>query len=123
MKTWEIKVTEETGKVSFTRCNTGFTAFELLGILDYMKDEIIRQIHGEAQSTIQSKATRILDPECDAPHFEEITSSDEYKNGIRFYKPTGPVKYDDLTYYERQIVDGQLPWARLYDPDSFIAAN
>lgn len=45
MKTWEIKVTEEKGKVSFERCNTGFTALELIGILDYMKDEIIRQIH------------------------------------------------------------------------------
>lgn len=122
MKTWEIKVTEK-GKVSFERCNTGFTALELLGILDYMKDEIIRQIHGEAQSTIQSKATRILDPECDAHHFEEITSSDEYKNGIRSYKPTGPVKYDDMTYYERQITDGQLPWARLDDPDGFVSAK
>lgn len=63
MKTWELKVTEETGKISFKQSNTGFTSIELIGILDYMKDEIIRQIHEEAQSTIQSKATRIIDPE------------------------------------------------------------
>lgn len=123
MKTWEIKVTEEIGKISFERSNTEFTAIELIGILDYMKDEIIRQIHGEAQSTIQSKATRIIDPECDAPHLEEITSDDEYRNGKRSYKPTGPVKYSNLTYYERQIVDGKLPWVRLYDPDGFVSAK
>lgn len=72
---------------------------------------------------IQSKATRILDPECDIPHFKETTSSDEYRNGIRSYKPISPVKSEDLTFYERQIIDGKLIGVNFVDPDRFIDAK
>lgn len=123
MRTWEIKVEEDNGKFSFNRSNTGFNAFELIGILDFMKDQIIRQVHNEEKTMVKTEATRVFNHENDTPHFEEVTSSNDFKQGIRFYKPNGPAKYSDLTFYERQIIAGKLIGVNFVDPDRFITAK
>lgn len=123
MRTWEIKVEENNGKFSFNRSNTGFNAFELIGILDFMKDQIIRQIHDEEKTTVKTEATRVFNHENDTPHFEEVTSSDDFRQGIRSYRPISPTKSSDLTFYERQIINGKLIGVNFVDPDRFIIAK
>ena len=39
-------ITYNDGTTAMSRINDGFTAFELMGILEYSKDEIINQIKG-----------------------------------------------------------------------------
>lgn len=54
-KIWETKVTEEDGKIKVERTNDGFTAFELLGIIESFRHDILMQIHGEIKPEIVRK--------------------------------------------------------------------
>ena len=49
-------ITYNDGTTAMSRTNDGFTAFELIGILEYSKDEIINQIKGNIKpETVKRK--------------------------------------------------------------------
>lgn len=55
MKKYTIEVTSENGTCNVSSTNDGFTAFELIGILESKKLDIIAQMTGEIKPTITKR--------------------------------------------------------------------
>ena len=57
MKSWKIEVSlkDRNKKVKMTRTNEGFNVFELLGIVETIKEDLFKQVSGEIKPDIVRK--------------------------------------------------------------------
>lgn len=65
-KKYEVTITlDENNKLRLDRTNTGFNGFELLGLLEIMREDIMKHIKGEKRPEIEHKAKVIINEDKD----------------------------------------------------------
>lgn len=60
-KKYEVTITlDENNHLLLNRTNTGFNGFELLGLLEILREDIMKLMKGEKQPEIEHKAKVII---------------------------------------------------------------
>lgn len=60
-KKYEVTITQdENNHLLFNRANTGFNGLELLGLLEILREDIMKQMKGKKQPEIEHKAKVII---------------------------------------------------------------
>lgn len=60
-KKYEVTITQdENSHLLFNRANTGFNGLELLGLLEVLREDIMKQMKGEKRPEIEHKAKVIV---------------------------------------------------------------
>lgn len=63
-KKYEVTITlDENNHLLLDRTNTGFNGFELLGLLEIIREDIMKHIKGEKRPEIEHKAKVIINDE------------------------------------------------------------
>jgi hypothetical protein len=65
-KKYEVTITlDENNHLLLNRTNTGFNGFELLGLLEILREDIMKQMKGEKRPEIKHKAKVIINEDKD----------------------------------------------------------
>lgn len=51
-KTYTIEVSEDENKFTLRRRNDGFTAYELIGLIEHLRDDLMHQLRKETNDNI-----------------------------------------------------------------------
>jgi len=65
-KKYEVTITsDKNNKLRLDRANTGFNGLELLGLLEILREDIMKQMKGEKRPEIEHKAKVIINEDKD----------------------------------------------------------